>query len=93
MNNIVLITTDGCQACKIQENIIQKAISSYKDKYVINFQKDDFNDAKIIVEQLNISDFPTTILIKDELYKYHFSGTCTKENLMHLFDEFFIENV
>lgn len=100
MNKILLITTKGCEACKIQERIINSAIKLSVDKYNIDFKTSIFPESNTIryIQELNnkeliITDFPTTIFLVNDNYKTHIVGTCTKENLMHLFDEHFIENV
>lgn len=100
MNSIILITTEGCKACEIQERIINTAIILSRDKYNIDFKVNVFpkdNTIKYmkesIVKELIITDFPTTIFLVNDDYKTHITGTCTKEHLMHLFDEHFIENV
>lgn len=90
MNKILLIITAGCEACKIQENIIKKAISSYSDKYSIVLETRDQNKCKTTCERLKITDFPATIL-SNGLNEVMVNGTCTKEHLMHLFDEHFVE--
>lgn len=93
MNNVILITTKGCQACKIQENIIKNAIEISKDKYIISLTitgKSDYSDH--LCNEYKITDFPATVLFVNRNYKTHIVGTCTKEHLMHLFDEFFTEN-
>ena len=90
MNKILLITTVGCEACKIQENIIKKAINSYSDKYNVVLETRDKVECKTTCERLKITDFPATI-ISNGLNEEVIIGTCTKEHLMHLFDEHFVE--
>ena len=99
MNKILLITTKGCEACKIQENIINSAIKSSINKYHIDFKISVFpeNNTLKYIQELNnkeiiINDFPTTMFLVNDNHKISISGTCTKEKLIHLFDEFFIEN-
>ena len=93
MNEILLITTEGCKACEIQNNIINNAIELSKDKYSIKFIKTGKSFvSKNICNVYKITDFPATVLFVNGNYETHVVGTCTKENLMHLFDEFFIEN-
>lgn len=98
MNKLLLITTKGCEACKIQERIIDSAIKLSIDKYHIDFKISIFSESNSIkyVQNLSnvelmITDFPTTVFLINDNYKTHVVGTCTKEHLMHLFDEFFIE--
>lgn len=93
MNKVLLITTIGCKACEIQNNIIHKAIEAYKDKYTIDLISMDVKDYKSLKIATELIDFPTTILIVGDEEKVNLVGTCTKEHLMHLFDEHFIENI
>ena len=99
MNELILVTTKGCKACEIQENIINSAIKSSINKYHIDFKISVFpeNNTVKYIQELNnkeiiINDFPTTMFLVNDNYKISISGTCTKEKLMRLFDEFFIEN-
>lgn len=92
MNNIILVTTEGCAGCDIQKNIIEQAISCSEDKYSINFQYHDVSEVDMIVKQLHITDFPTTILVKNGTYEYHVTGTCTKNQLIHLFNKYFVDD-
>lgn len=93
MNHIVLIKTEGCKACDIQENIINNAIECSSDKYFISFTitstKTDYG--KHLCNEYKITDFPATVLFTEREHKTHITGTCTKEHLIHLFDEHFIE--
>lgn len=93
MNSIFLITTEGCKACEIQENIIKKAIDASKDKYNISLISEESEYSKHLCNECKITDFPATMLFVNGNYKTHIVGTCTKEHLMHLFDEHFIENI
>lgn len=94
MNSIILITTDGCKACEIQENITKKAIDVSKDKYDVSLTITGESDySKHLCNECKITDFPATVLFVNGIYETHIVGTCTKEHLMHLFDEHFIENV
>lgn len=72
---ILLITTKGCEGCKIQENLIQDAIKN--SGLDITFNKADVNDCrKSWLKIHNVKDFPTTMMFDDanEL-KFQFSGT------------------
>lgn len=72
---ILLITTEGCEACKIQENLIEEAIKiSGLD---ITFNKVDVTDCKKNwLKSNSVKDFPTTMMFDDnnEL-TFQFSGT------------------
>lgn len=72
---ILLITTKGCEGCKIQENLIKDAIKN--SGLDITFDKADVNDCnKSWLRKHNATDFPTTMMFDDanEL-KFQFSGT------------------
>lgn len=72
---ILLITTKGCEGCKIQENLIKEAIKN--SGLDITFNKADVNDCrKSWLKIHNVKDFPTTMMFDDanEL-KFQFSGT------------------
>lgn len=92
MNELILVTTEGCKACEIQNNIIHKAVELSKDKYNIKVSTLDFTEYTYLEFANKITDFPTTILKVSGKEITKVVGTCTKEHLMHLFDEFFIEN-
>ena len=70
MKKIYLITTKGCEACSIMKNILIDIFN--KDDIKIIDIADVPNWIKINVK---LTDFPTTILVKDNVIKYHFSGT------------------
>lgn len=72
---ILLITTEGCEACKIQENLIKEAIKS--SGLDITFNKTDVtNCRKNWLKIHNVKDFPTTMMFDDsnEL-RFQFKGT------------------
>lgn len=72
---ILLITTEGCEGCKIQENLIKEAIKH--SGLDITFNKADVKHfRKSWLKVHNVKDFPTTMMFDDanEL-KFKFSGT------------------
>lgn len=70
MKKIYLITTKGCEGCSIMKNILIDVFN--KDNIKIIDIADVPNWIKI---NIKLTDFPTTILVKDDVIKYHFSGT------------------
>lgn len=62
-NKLLLITTKGCNGCKIFENILTK--------HNIDFEKKDITEIKdsdlIKSSQVPITDFPTLCFIKDNI--------------------------
>lgn len=70
---IYLITTYKCSACKYQECILQEVLKEHKD---IELKIIDFSKVpERIKTNIILTDFPTTIFIKDDIIKYHFVGT------------------
>lgn len=70
---IYLITTYKCSACKYQECILKEVLKEHKniELKVIDFSKvPEFIKINVI-----LTDFPTTIFVKDDVIKYHFVGT------------------
>lgn len=71
---ILLITTKGCEGCKILDRIIQKALDTY-DKEVDYEIKDKDNIDVDFLKKHHINDFPTTILYKNNSIVFMFVGT------------------
>lgn len=70
---IYLITTYKCSACKCQEYILKEVLKEHKD---IELKVIDYNKTpEWIKTNVILTDFPTTIFIKDDVIKYHFVGT------------------
>lgn len=70
---IYLITTYKCSACKHQECILKEVLEEHKD---IELKVIDFSKIpELIKTNIILTDFPTTIFIKDDIIKHHFVGT------------------
>ena len=70
---IYLITTYKCSACKCQEYILKEVLKEHKD---IELKVIDCSEVpEWIKTNIILTDFPTTIFIKDDIIKYHFVGT------------------
>lgn len=60
MNNILIITTEGCEACDIAVDNVTKALLNAKKK--INLEVNDFHNInKQYIVQNKIKDYPTVI--------------------------------
>lgn len=73
MNKILLITTKGCLGCSIMSDMIDVACS----KTNINIEKEvkSFEDVdKEFLRKYTITDYPTTLLIKDNKVKAVYKG-------------------
>lgn len=71
---IMLIITEGCEGCVIQHNLIKEALTLTKRriKYTV---KDVKSLDKEWLKETGITDFPTTLLLKDNKVVYKFVGT------------------
>lgn len=70
---IYLITTYKCSACKFQKDILKEILEEHKD---IELEVIDFSKVpEFIKTNVILTDFPTTIFVKDNVIKYHFVGT------------------
>ena len=70
---IHLITTPGCSACKLQEYLLEDVIENHPDIELKIY--DHFDAPEWIKVNVLFNDFPVTVLIKDNVIKYHFTGT------------------
>lgn len=80
-DKIRLVTTIGCEACKIMRGILSDIINS--DGFEkIDFEEIPFNETTdSFIKQNEITDFPTICFIKDELVVDKLIGTTTHNNL------------
>lgn len=93
MNRVLLITTEGCEGCDIMKRIVSGAYIEAKIEDT-SFGCYDFQDNEIenIVNENNIEDFPTTILIKDNKVVNKILGSCTKEEVLNKIRSSFVED-
>ena len=82
-NRIILITTDGCEACVFMQRIVAKAYSEAKVEDtsigVYDFQDREVED---LIQKNNVKDFPTTLFIQDGKTIGKFIGTRTKDEVI-----------
>lgn len=76
---IILVTTEGCEGCRIQKNLLDKVYQDYKGKYdyiIIDRAdiKETFKDMSN-VETGMMSDFPTTVFCIDDCVITKLIGT------------------
>lgn len=88
-NRVLVITTEGCEACEFMQRIVAKAYSEAKVEDT-SLGIYDFQDKEIenLIEQENVIDFPTTLLIKDGLTICKIVGTMTKDELIEKIKHF-----
>lgn len=72
IKEVYLVTTKGCQACRVQRNNLNIVLEDYD----IDFKECDFTELPDwLATNVCLTDFPVTIFVADEIIKYHFSGT------------------
>ena len=82
-NRVVLIITDGCEACAFMQRIIAKAYYEAKVED-ISIGVYDFQDREVedLIQKNNVKDFPTTLFIQDGKTIGKFIGTRTKDEVV-----------
>ena len=88
---IIVVTTKGCEACNIAEKLIRKAMNN------VNIQDIEFNtidclDLKynMFVDLGELYDFPTTLIIKDNIIVEKYTGTIPLNILEKKIKEWFL---
>lgn len=81
MKYLYLITTEGCQGCKIMKDILVNNFSDIR----IRIQDVRFIPMWIKVN-VKLTDFPTLVFIKNDIIRYHFSGTKSARKIKELIE-------
>ena len=65
MNNILILTTEGCEACEIAKRNVDVAMSQATTEIMI--QVDDWHKvSKDLIVKNKVKDFPTVLYIIDD---------------------------
>lgn len=73
-SKLLLIVTQGCEACAIAHNLTESAIKF--SNIDIDYQVVDVVQAPpSLLKEARVKDFPTTILLKDDKIIDSYSGT------------------
>lgn len=88
-NLVMLITTNGCEACHIAKRLIEKAISCVEID--IRFEIVDCLDPYYwnFIKENNVTDYPTTLYIVDDIVKDKTIGTRTVYNIVKKLNKVF----
>lgn len=82
---IYLISTYKCSACKCQEYLLKEYLKNRTD---IELKVVDYSETPDWIKtNVKLTDFPTTILIDNDVIKYHFVGTKTINKLKVLLED------
>lgn len=76
---IYLITTEGCEACRIMTDIMLTVLDELEG--VTLFVRDISDIPMFVRTDIPLNDFPTLVFIKDATIKYHISGTLSKDKI------------
>lgn len=72
---IYLGTTHDCSACKLQRYLLEEVLEKHQD---IKLEVCDYTGLPDWFKtQIQLTDFPVTIFVKDDVIKYSFVGTKT----------------
>lgn len=73
-SKLLLIVTEGCEACKIANNLTEAAISN--SNLDITYEVTDVKQVPTsLLKEANVHDFPTTIMFKEGNVVDSYSGT------------------
>lgn len=82
---IYLGTTYKCSACKCQEVILKDLLQEYPE---IELKVLDYLSLpEWIKTNVRLSDFPCTVLVKDNVIKYSFMGTKSKRKIKAILED------
>lgn len=93
MNSIIIIETEGCEACKIARNLTKKAIIKANVTVELAFMdgvKPERN--KKFCNNHNIKDFPTTLFVKDSKILESYVGTKPITEIIDKIKIHFVDN-
>ena len=81
--HIYLVTTEGCEACRIMERILKQV--QRDNVYTFSIQVRDY---KLLPEFIRVdvvlTDFPTLIFLENNVIKYHVAGTMSAKKLQEI---------
>lgn len=91
MNDIIyLITTKGCEGCKIAERLIKEAINkstfTHIQLKIIDCLDDNY---KQLIKDNNITDFPTMLFVRENYVLYKYIGTSPIHKIINLIQYWF----
>lgn len=76
---IYLITTKGCEACRIMSDIMLTVLDELESTTLLI--RDVLDIPMFIRVDVPLNDFPTLVFIKDGVIEYHASGTMSKDKV------------
>uniref|UniRef100_A0AAU8MI48 Uncharacterized protein n=1 Tax=Geladintestivirus 1 TaxID=3233133 RepID=A0AAU8MI48_9CAUD len=92
-NKVVIITTEGCEACNIMSRIMRRVRENTPYAFII--EEYDFKDKNLlekyphIMTDIKVTDFPTVVLLRgvDNIISYNWSGTISVSEVKSIFND------
>ena len=87
MNKIIIITTEGCEACAIAKQHIDTAI--FQSSKEITREVIDRKEAKELIKRNHIKDFPAVLYVVDDIIKFKSVGAYPTAVYLRWIDMYF----
>lgn len=86
MNKVIYLgTTHDCSACKLQQYLLEDVVSNHPD---IKLEVCDYTGLPDWFKtQVNLTDFPVTIFVKNDVIKYSFVGTKSVNKISKIIED------
>lgn len=81
--HIYLVTTKGCEACRIMERILKQVQRDVYYTFSIHV-KDYTITPDFIKVNIALTDFPTLVFVEDDVIKYNITGTISAKKLQEI---------
>lgn len=83
---VYLLTTEGCEACKIMGSILRTVREDLL--YTFSIEVINFKDAPEWIKiNVPLHDFPTMVFVENNVIKYHTTGTMTVRKLLDIIQD------
>ena len=90
MIEVRIITTEGCEGCRIMKNIANKAATyiCFEDNANVKVTTYDCLDESIrqFVNRYQVKDYPATFILKDNKVENRIFGTVSKRTMIDYID-------
>ena len=86
MLKIIKCSAEWCQPCKALDRVMDEIIPSYNTNVV--YEKIDIEEDVDFAERNKIRTIPTTILMKDNVEIFRFSGTRSGNEIKAIIDNY-----
>lgn len=97
MIEVRIITTDGCEGCRIMKNIANKAVKQLTSDSNLDIKVTTFDclDTSIrhFVNRYQVKDYPATFILKDNEVRDRIYGTISKNSMIEYIDNLLLEDI